>query len=275
MRINRTLSDPVCSSTGSPQGCVLSPLLFILYTNMCRSQYENRLILKYADDSVVVSLLRGGESSHGPVIDDFLRWCDDSYLQINVSKTKDMFIDFRRQAHSQEALTIKGQTIEQVTSYKYLGTVIDSTLNFDLNCEAVCKKGHQRLHCLRKLSSFNIDKTMMSLFYCAFIESILTFSLASWFGNISLKNKNSLNKIVKWSGKLIGEPQPNMEALYTKLLQRLSKSVQNENTHPLNSVFQLLPSRQRLKVPQSRTNLYRNSFVPAAIIYMNKLLQRH
>ena len=44
---------------------------------MCQSHYENRLILKYADDSVVVSLLRGGESSHGPVIDDFLRWCDD------------------------------------------------------------------------------------------------------------------------------------------------------------------------------------------------------
>jgi hypothetical protein len=72
VRINGALSDPVCSSTGSPQGCVLSPLLFILYTNMCRSQYENRLILKYADDSVVVSLLRGGESSHGPVIVTFL-----------------------------------------------------------------------------------------------------------------------------------------------------------------------------------------------------------
>ena len=66
-------------------------------------------------------------------IDYFLRWCDDSYLQINVSKTKDMVIDFRRKALSQDDLTIKGQTIEQVTLYKYLGTVIDSTLNFGLN----------------------------------------------------------------------------------------------------------------------------------------------
>ena len=162
-----------------------------------------------------------------------------------------MFIDFRRQAHSQEALTIKGQIIEQVTSYKYLGTVIDSTLNFDLKCEAVCKKGHQRLHCLRKLSSFNIDKTMMSLFYCAFIESILTFSLASWFGNISLKNKNSLNKIVKWSSKLIGEPQPNMEALYTKQLQRLSQSIQSDNTHPLSSPFSCFPPDRGSKFPKA------------------------
>ena len=120
----------------------------------------------------------------------------------------------------------------------------------------MCKKGHQRLHCLRKLSSFNIDKTMMSLFYCAFIESILTFSLASWFGNISLKNKNSLNKIVKWSGKLIGEPQPNMEALYTKQLQRLSQSIQSETTHPLSSPFSCFPpdrGSKYLKAEQTAT----------------------
>jgi hypothetical protein len=36
--------------------------------------------------------------------------------------------------------------------------------------------------------------------------------------------------------------------------------------HQGNSAFQLLPSRQRLKVPKSITNHYRNSFVPAAII---------
>ena len=58
VRVNGVLSDKVCSSTGSPQGCVLSPLLVILYTNMCQSTFKNCLILKYADDSVTVSLLR-------------------------------------------------------------------------------------------------------------------------------------------------------------------------------------------------------------------------
>jgi len=39
VRVNGTLSDLLCTSTGSPQGCVLSPLFYILYTNMCQSMY--------------------------------------------------------------------------------------------------------------------------------------------------------------------------------------------------------------------------------------------
>ncbi|XP_035981037.1 LOW QUALITY PROTEIN: CD276 antigen [Fundulus heteroclitus] len=41
----------------SPQGCVLSPLLHILYTDDCRSETDNRHIVKFADDTIIVSLL--------------------------------------------------------------------------------------------------------------------------------------------------------------------------------------------------------------------------
>lgn len=80
-----------------------------------------------------------------------------------------MITDFRMHALTHDPTTIKGQPVDCVNSYKYLGTVIDSKLTFTKNCEAACKKGHQRLACLRKLSHFYIDKKMLTLFYQAFI----------------------------------------------------------------------------------------------------------
>ncbi len=90
VRVNGVLSDFQYCSTGSLQGCCLSPLLFIMYTNDCRSMHENSYIIKYADDSVVVSLLHEQDLGHGPVMEDFISWCDRFSLQLNVNKTKDM-----------------------------------------------------------------------------------------------------------------------------------------------------------------------------------------
>ncbi len=38
-------------STGAPQGCVLSAILFIIYTNELRSRFRNCHLIKYADDT--------------------------------------------------------------------------------------------------------------------------------------------------------------------------------------------------------------------------------
>ena len=274
VKVNGILSESLCSSTGSPQGCVLSPLLFILYTNMCRSVYENRHILKFADDTVIVSLLHNNESSHGPVLQDFISWCDLSFLVLNTSKTKDMTIDFRAQTPNCDPTVIKGQSVECVESYKYLGTVIDSKLSFNKNCEAVCKRGHQRLFYLRKLSSFYIDKTLLRLFYRAFIESVLSFALVSWFGNLSLQDKNSLNQIIKWAGRIIGEPQLTMAALYDTQLQRKASAIRNDCSHPLHGEFQLLRSGCRFVAPKGRTERYRSSFIPTAIVMLNSKATR-
>ena len=43
--------------TGSLQGCVLSPLLFVLYTNDCRNCHENRFLLVFPPSSSLLMIL--------------------------------------------------------------------------------------------------------------------------------------------------------------------------------------------------------------------------
>ena len=72
VKINNVLSDEIVTNTGSPQGCVLSPTLFILYTNDCVSNSKSIHILKYADDTAIVGLGNENENEYRNVVDTFI-----------------------------------------------------------------------------------------------------------------------------------------------------------------------------------------------------------
>lgn len=62
VRLGPHLSSTRTLSTGSQQGCVLSPLLYCLYTYDCRPAHKDNIIVKFADDTTVVGLISGGMS---------------------------------------------------------------------------------------------------------------------------------------------------------------------------------------------------------------------
>ncbi|XP_053089220.1 B-cell receptor CD22-like [Pangasianodon hypophthalmus] len=63
VKLGKFSSSTHTISTGAPQGCVLSPLLFSLYTNDCTSKDPSVKLLKFADDTTIIGLIQDNDES--------------------------------------------------------------------------------------------------------------------------------------------------------------------------------------------------------------------
>ena len=101
VRTKDCASDIVVSSTGAPQGTVLSPFLFTLYTADFRHISAHCYLQKFSDDSAIVGLFTDDDDrEYRELIKDFVDWCQWNRLQINSGKTKELVVDFRRRNHT-------------------------------------------------------------------------------------------------------------------------------------------------------------------------------
>jgi len=101
--VDCTLSQPIVTNTGTPQGSVLSPLLL---SNRIRSQTSNVTILKYADDTCVIGADdtcvigcisdESDLSNYFSEVDRISNQCNLLDLLLNLSKTHEMLFSTKR-----------------------------------------------------------------------------------------------------------------------------------------------------------------------------------
>ncbi|KAI3365638.1 hypothetical protein L3Q82_010717 [Scortum barcoo] len=145
VRVQGFESDRLLCSTGAPQGTVLAPFLFTLYTADFSYNTPSCDLQKFSDDSaVVVGLITDGDDrEYRGLIQDFADWCLQNNLQINAGKTKELVVDFRRCSHSPPApVSIQGTDIDTVKSYKgpllrtFYDSVVASAIFYGIVCWA-------------------------------------------------------------------------------------------------------------------------------------------
>ena len=200
-------------------------------------------------------------------------WCDKNFLELNINKTEEMVIDFRRQSGIIDPLVIKGEEVRIVSQYKYLGTVIDDKLDWSANVDACCKKTNQRLFFLRKLKQFRVSSTILTMFYQSVIESMLLYNQLCYFNGITQADRDRLNRLVSTAYKVTGREARPLALAYDTAAVKKIRRIQEEPSHPLHQAVAACESRRssgRLISLKCRTSRFKDSFLPTAIRTVNE-----
>eukprot|EP00918_Siedleckia_nematoides_P033224 GHVU01072129.1.p1 GENE.GHVU01072129.1~~GHVU01072129.1.p1 ORF type:complete len:116 (-),score=17.15 GHVU01072129.1:75-422(-) len=92
--LHNICSSDVTLNTGAPQGTVLAPVLFTLYTNDWVSHSNTCQIIKYEDDTALVGCISDNDANdYRKEIEDLVKWCEQINLSLNVKKPNEMVFD--------------------------------------------------------------------------------------------------------------------------------------------------------------------------------------
>ena len=210
-------------------------------------------------------LIQEDDSSYRQAVEDLIEWCDKTYLELNVTKTKEVVINFRKAKVNMDPIVIRGQPVEIVTNYKYLGTIIDNfpslighlasvdvkqhesidnKLDWSPNIEACCKKANQRMYFLRKLKQFKVDKNILVCFYQTIIQSAMLYNQVCYFGNSKKADTERLDKAARTAAKIVGAETATPSTIYGSVAVKRLHRILSDAHHPLNHVLTSQVSRR-------------------------------
>ena len=273
VRTQSELSSIITINTGAPQGCVLSAFLFIVYTNALSQCSSNCKIIKYADDTVVIGLISdNNEDEYRQTISYVSDWCSENYLDLNVTKTKEMILDMRKKQNCKTPVTISNSSVAVVSSYKYLGVIIQDNLKWKEHVEAQTKKANKRMYNVRRLKKLKIDSKILCLFYNSVISSVLVYAIPCWYEACDKKLKGSVakfyDKVCKITDVSVHESIEQPSNVYITKCKSLITKIVNDNDHSMHKYVTVLP-HGNLRVVKGTTERLRKTFLPVAIKLYN------
>ncbi len=138
VNVNGYITDWFSSDYGVRQGDCLSPTLFGLFINdlvddirSCSKGIQipnlNLHCLLYADD---LALISESEEDLQCMLNGLMNWCKKWRMKINVNKSKVVHYRTKGSAATDVKFKLDNCEVEVVKQYKYLGMILDSSLDF-------------------------------------------------------------------------------------------------------------------------------------------------
>lgn len=205
----QTTSSARQIQAGVPQGSVLGPILYLLYTSDLPT-HEKIMTSTFADDTAILCTHKNPTMAHQLLqkhINEISRWCDKWGIKLN--ETKSTLVSFSLRKSSCPPIKLNQKNIPQSNSTKYLGIHLDRRLTWSTH---ILKKKEQLSLIYRKMHWLLGKKSKLKLetkiiLYKSVIKPIWTYGIQLW-GSAKTSNTNiierSQTKIIR---SIIGAPR--------------------------------------------------------------------
>ena len=171
VRMESEHSEPIQIKTGTAQGSILGPLLFIIFLNDLPHYLKDVVSVLYADDSNTV--LRG------KLLEDVVERSNQTYIGIEKWFSCNGFA-MNKEKSGELMLTLRKHNLKLKSfSVNVLGVHIDPTLSWNIHGDVIAKRLCKSVFLLRRLS-FAVDRSVLRMTYFAVCHSLLTYCVLLW-----------------------------------------------------------------------------------------------
>lgn len=204
LKVNDETSTITYIKAGVPQGSVLGPVLYTIFTSDM-PQTENVFIATYADDTAIMASNQSPIEASNLVqkqLDKIQSWLDRWKIKVNTNKSVHVLFTLRR--NDCPPCHMYGSTIPKLNSVKYLGLHLDKRLTWKCHIQAknkLLKMKTKKLYWLLGPKSTLYLETKL-LLYKALLKPVWTYGIQLW-GTASNSNIEILQRFQSKTLRLI------------------------------------------------------------------------
>ena len=277
---------------GTPQGSILSPLLFLIFINdivRCSNILHFNL---FADDTCVYLKDDNINSLYRTLNNELIKvgtWISANALSLNVSKTVYLLFSGGKKIENIPTLYLVGEPVVRQTHTKFLGLIIDEKLSWSNHVNNVLGRTSRMAGILNKIKKLLTRQALKTIYY-SLVYPYFQYGIIFWGST----NKETFNRLFRSQKKIIRSVTnssfsastntlfSNLSVLKLEDVKKLEmakfihidmNSHDNFNFHTRASIHSHnTRNNTALNFPRPRTNLYRYSVFYEGIKIYNSLI---